>query len=268
MNTSTDLKMVRYEKGEKINKDDTVISEYSLNICVNGTIIVRLICTPLSLKPMVIGYLFSEGIIQGLSDIENISINEEEGIANVRLVLADAITFTSTGDVDVSTAVRTKTTGCGKQHSLAFTVLESKEVLPIEDGFTLSGRYILDQLLVFYKMANLFLSTGGVHSCALCDETGVLFSEEDISRHTAVDKIVGRALLMDIDLSKTFFLTSGRIPSDMCIKVLKCRVPIIISRSAPSDAAIEMAKKYNITLIGFARGHRMNIYSADHRVTE
>jgi len=102
---------------------------------------------------------------------------------------------------------------------------------------------------------------GGVHSCALCSQDEIIIFEEDIGRHNALDKILGRALLQDIDLSDKIILTSGRISSEILIKVGKRAIPVLISRAAPTNLAIEMARELNITLIGFARGEKLNIYS-------
>jgi FdhD protein len=89
---------------------------------------------------------------------------------------------------------------------------------------------------------------------------------EDIGRHNAVDKILGQAIAEEIDLSKTMMITSGRVPSDMLTKVIKAKIPIIVARSVATDAAIEMANTYNITLIGYARGTRMNVYTKVERI--
>jgi FdhD protein len=93
-----------------------------------------------------------------------------------------------------------------------------------------------------------------------------MFFEEDISRHNALDKIIGDAIINRIKLDGCYVVTSGRVPSDMMVKIVRAGIPLLVSRSAPTDSAIRLAKKNNVTLIGFARGSRMNLYSCPERI--
>ena len=113
----------------------------------------------------------------------------------------------------------------------------------------------------FGKKSDIFLETGGVHSCALCSQNEIIIFEEDIGRHNALEKILGKALMDNINLTDKIVLTTGRISSEIIKKIAKRSIPVLISRSAPTDVAIDIAKKLNITLIGFARGQRMNVYN-------
>lgn len=94
-----------------------------------------------------------------------------------------------------------------------------------------------------------------------------LISSEDIGRHNALDKLIGKSLLNNIDLHDKILLTTGRVSSDILIKTAKSKIPILISHSAPTRFAVKMDKIVNVTLIGFAHGNRMNIYSGEHRLT-
>ena len=114
--------------------------------------------------------------------------------------------------------------------------------------------------------ALLFKSTGGVHSAAIAERDQILFYSEDIGRHNAVDKIVGECILKDISLEDKILLTSGRISSEIVIKGAKLGLPLIVSRSAPTSLAVELARETGITLVGFARGKRLNIYSHSVRI--
>ena len=109
-------------------------------------------------------------------------------------------------------------------------------------------------------------ATAGTHCCALCDDSGTYYSCIDISRHNCMDKLAGKALLSDISLRDKYILTSGRIPMDMIQKVAAIGAPMIVSRSTPTIAAVETARKANITLLGFSRENRFNIYSAAQRL--
>jgi len=229
------IQITRYENGCTLKKEDNVIAEYSLAISVNGIAAADILCTPSSLRELIIGFLFCKGIIQTKNDVKEILIEEGKRIANVLLVPgapADGL---------------------------------SNIQQPSHD-FTVSTAYILKQANLFYGKSALFMATGAIHSCCLCDERDILYFEEDISRHNAVDKVIGRALSDSVSFDSTFLITSGRIPSDMMVKIIRCGIPIIVSRSAPTDAAAAMAKEHGVTLAGFARGGCMNIYSGEWRL--
>jgi FdhD protein len=107
----------------------------------------------------------------------------------------------------------------------------------------------------------LFLDTGGVHSCALSDGNQMLLFEDDIGRHNALDKVLGAAMMHGMSLKDKVILTSGRISTEILAKVARRGIPAIISRSAPTGAAIEQARALNMSLIGFARGRNFNVYT-------
>ncbi|MCK5427578.1 MAG: formate dehydrogenase accessory sulfurtransferase FdhD, partial [Thermodesulfovibrionia bacterium] len=118
----------------------------------------------------------------------------------------------------------------------------------------------------FQKKSELFRSTGGVHSAALCDAHEMLVFAEDIGRHNAVDKVIGYAFLENIPMQNKILLLSGRLSSEIINKAVRAKVPLLISRAAPTDIAVETAKKYNLTLIGFLRGQKLNVYSNPQRL--
>jgi len=105
-----------------------------------------------------------------------------------------------------------------------------------------------------------------VHSGAICSTAEILLFHEDIGRHSAVDKLLGEALAKRLNLADKLLLTSGRLSSEILLKAAKQSIPIIVSRSAPTALAIELALRLNVTLVGFARGNRMNIYSGAGRI--
>lgn len=242
-------------KGPSINEEeDILVIEYPVTIFLNDKEIITLLCSPKSLKELTLGFLNSEGFIDKPDNIEKIYIDEKKGLAYV--YVKEENTF-----AEKLQGKRTITSGCGKG-TLFYNVLDSFKSKKIDKPLDIKIEEIKDLMRKFNKKSDLFLSTGGVHSCALCSRSGILIFEEDIGRHNALDKILGRAFLDNMDLSDKLVLTSGRISSEMLIKVAKRGIPAIISRSAPTSLSVELARELNITVVGFARGEKMNIYSS------
>jgi len=105
-----------------------------------------------------------------------------------------------------------------------------------------------------------------VHAAALCSTKGILAFSEDIGRHNAIDKVFGECLLTDILMDDCMIITSGRVPSEILLKVARGKIPIIISMAAPTSLGVRLADDFGITLIGFVRGKRMNVYTNRWRV--
>ena len=128
----------------------------------------------------------------------------------------------------------------------------------------------------FQTCSQTFLKTGGVHSAAMVEEERITVFREDIGRHNAIDKVIGNTIINNPKVSpiesgqagfnNKIILTSGRISSEILLKIQKCGIPVIITRSAPTDKAIHICREKNITLVGFVRGNRMNIYSGEDRI--
>ena len=117
-----------------------------------------------------------------------------------------------------------------------------------------------------FASQELYRDTGGVHTSALSDGEKVVFSADDIGRHNTLDKIAGMCLMRNVWPKDRILITTGRISSEMLQKAAQLDVPILISRTSPSSLSIEMAQRYGITLIGYARKHRFNVYSNGERV--
>jgi FdhD protein len=105
-----------------------------------------------------------------------------------------------------------------------------------------------------------------VHSAALAGQNGILIFMDDIGRHNALDKVIGEAMMRKIDFGEAMVLTTGRISSEIVAKVMRCGIPVVVSRGVPTNQAIKMAKEIRMTLAGYARGHRMNIYTIEERI--
>ncbi len=255
MHLTQQFQITRYDRGEVIVKDDLVVEEYPLTIKVNGHRTAAVLCSPDALEPLVLGFLLSEGVVKSHREVASLSIDEEESIAEVELL--------DRSYVPLQDQERTRSSGCGKGAIYLDVVTTCKRN---ESPVRFSARSILDLSNEFNKESELFLATGGVHSAAIANGEELLFFHEDIGRHNAVDKVIGAADLGGVDIGDKMLLCSGRISSEMLIKAAKRSIPVVVSRSAPTGLAVELALRLKVTLIGFARGAKMNIYSAPERV--
>lgn len=254
MESTKNYNILRINKDYKNNEEDLIILEYPFTIFIDDEEIITLLCSPKSLKYLALGFLYSEGFIEDYSAIKNIKIDEEQGRAYVELNVRKTFNEKLQGK-------RTITSGCGKG-TVFYNVLDSFKSKKITNTIEIESNEIVELMRNFNKDSELFKSTGGVHACAISDKYGIIYFEEDIGRHNALDKVLGKALVENMDLRDKIILTSGRISSEMLIKAAKRGVPVVVSRSAPTSLAIDMARELNITLIGFVRGEKMNIYSS------
>ena len=136
----------------------------------------------------------------------------------------------------------------------------------IDSDIKVDWRKILGFFSILNEGSEFFRKTGGVHSCALCSCDDILISHEDVGRHNAIDKVIGESVLTDLSLDDKILINSGRISSEMTIKTIKKNIPILVSRSAPTALSVSIAKQFNLTLIGFVRENRMNIYNGHERL--
>lgn len=242
-----------YKNREFIDKQDIVIVETNLNIYINNYYYTSLMALPKDIEELIIGFLFTDGVIDSYTEIEKIKIADNNVYVNL---------------IDLNRQIKRKetaiTSGCGRG-SLHISMLSENNLPKVYSDNIYNADTILNCVMDFNKSSNLFLETGGVHSAALCDEK-LIVKIDDIGRHNAIDKIIGHALKNNLSFSNKFILTSGRISSEMLIKSAKARVPVIVSHSAPTNLSIDLARMCNITLVGFARGNRFNIYSGFERI--
>jgi len=138
--------------------------------------------------------------------------------------------------------------------------------LNAESQIKLSAAFIFSIMEEFEQRSKIFKETGGTHSAALCSIKGMLVFKEDIGRHNAIDKVFGQCLLQDIATNDCFVITSGRVSSEILLKVAQRDIPILISKNAPTDLGIKLAKDSGITLVGFVRGMNMYVYTHDKRI--
>lgn len=253
MESVTKLEMLKIKGEEKEILEDSIVEEYPFTIFLNDKELLTLLCTKKSLEYLVVGFLISEGIIEKKEDIIKMKIDKEKGVAYIETSKDKSL-------VEKLYGKRTLTSGCGKG-TVFYNVVDSFKSKKVKGDFKLELENIPNIMREFNRHSQMFLETGGVHSCALSDGEKNIISADDIGRHNALDKIIGEAICKHVDLSDKIVLTTGRISSEIMIKIAKRGIPAIISKSAPTKLAVDIAKDLNITVIGFARGIKMNIYT-------
>lgn len=246
----------KYQNEEVDEVEDLVVCEYPLTIFLNDQEFITLLCSPKSLKNLSIGFLYSEGIIKSASDIDSINIDEKMGYAYIKIGNVSKFAKQLYGK-------RVITTGCGKG-SIFYNALDSLKCKQFKNNLDIDYKKLLDIMKLFNKKSELFLETGGVHSVGLIDGDDILYFEEDIGRHNALDKIIGDCLIDNVNIEDKAIITSGRITSEIVLKCAKLGIGCIISRSAPTNLAIDTGKKLNIEIIGFARGNKLNVYNKNN----
>jgi FdhD protein len=253
------LDITRIDGGKTERVRDVVSRELPVKIMLNDTEIVTLMCSPKDLDYLAVGFLFAEGLIGGKRDIRAIEADEREGTVRVE-----------TGDDGPPTegfvAGRLITTSGGRGVT-STDIVEGMRSLKSDSQLRMSSDSALSLMRGFLTRSKAFELTGAAHSSALCSAEGILVFREDIGRHNAIDKVVGESILKDISTDDRILVISGRISAEIVIKAARCGTPIMISKSAPTDLAVRLAAEAHITLVGFARGQRMNVYSSMWRIT-
>lgn len=251
------IKLLRLDGASGTHMEDVVAAEEPLTITLDGAEVVTLLYTPPMAQELALGFLASEGYISGMQDV--VSVSGDGARVDVRLV--------SPLDGQPGGRVRVITSGCGG--GITFTYpLGLKSLKPVGPGFTVTAEAVSRLMSEFRTASELFDATGGVHSAAVAGADGIAASADDIGRHNAVDKTFGICLRQGTSLSDKLLLSTGRVSSEILIKCVKRGLPVVVSRGAPTSLAVELAERFGITLIGFARGRRMNVYSHPERVTD
>ncbi len=237
--------------------DGSVVREYPLTIILNNREMVTLLCYPKDLKDLVVGFLASEGFIEGREDLRDVLVDEVRGVVRVT-------TVKDTDDDPDVIFKRVISTGCGR--GISFYSPAHEGSLKVESGIRIASDRIAALVKEFQQTSSIYRHTHGVHSAALCDENGLLVFAEDIGRHNAIDKIFGRCLLQDIPTRDKMVLTSGRVTSEILHKVARREVPVLVSISAPTNLGVDISEALGITLVALVRGGKMNVYSHRERV--
>lgn len=215
--------IIRVTKGGENKFTDLLATEQRVTIIFNNQEPINLVCSPMNLNYLAVGFLFSQGLISHRTDIQQINATDD-------IIYVEA-----------------------KSNHQA----ESRSPKPVR----LAAKDVFNLINKFQSCCHLFRLTGSIHSAALCSTSDILLFTEDISRHSCVDKLVGECILRDILTSDKLIIISSRVSSEIVARIARLNIPVIVSKSAPTNLAVRLATDCGITLIGFARGSRMNIYT-------
>jgi len=250
---------VHYEDGVFTRRDEEIATEFPLTVMINGEEFATIVCSPTDLRGMVIGFLAAEGAIRSFLEIKQINIDEAQGFAHVELTkkLVKA---------EVMHSKRFIGSCCGKSRQFYFKA-DVQTAKTVMTRTQISPDTCLKLMKDMQQASADFQRTGGIHNAALATATGEIITvKTDIGRHNTLDKIYGDILEYRISIKDKVIVFSGRISSEVLLKVSKMGIGILISKSAPTDLALELAQDLGITAIGFTRGHKMNIYTHPERV--
>lgn len=227
---------------------------------------------PKNLDDFAIGYCLGEGLIKTNEDIEEIKVSKTNVLVKTRL------NHTPEEDFEQDDIVQKRKGEC--EHARVCRLLEYqgvnsdnaggirsqlKTVTPNNSTLKIDATQIIKDIDNLKENAKIWQETGSVHVAQLIYKNKSII-REDVSRHVAVDKVIGAAFKSGYDLTQSYITYSGRMPADMLIKVIRVGIPIIISNAAPAASGYEIAKKGNITMVGFVRNNRFNLYSAPQRI--
>ena len=226
-----------------------VVEEIPFALFVNGRHMMTAMMSPHGIEDFVTGLLFTEQVIKQADEIESIKVDKNR------------ISVITTNLFKVIGPKKTILSGCGGSASY----IDPEKLPTIHSDFSISTAFITEMIKTALT-TELHKVTGGIHVVALVGAHNIITLSEDIGRHNALDRVIGHALRNGIDLSHTFIIVSGRISSEMARKCLTANIPIIVSRGATTTLAVEIAEKNGLTIVGFVRGVKMNIYTHRDRI--
>lgn len=277
-----------YKNGTHIQIYEEIVSDETTSLIIDGGIPRNFSTIPDSLEDFAIGYLIGEGIIRNIDEIKkinvdktvvNIKTNIKEDKKKIENEIKDKIKDekenkdknNNNNNIDKNIGKKKNTY---KNEELVLCSDSSggwrsriEEINEVKSDLKIKKEELLKNIERLRKNASIWQKTGGTHVAAFVNnDKNEFIVKEDVSRHVAVDKAIGAAARKKLDFSKSYIIYSGRMPADMVIKIVRAGIPILASNAAPSFSGYSTAEKGNITLVGFIRGDRFNIYTHTDRI--
>ena len=228
--------------------EETIVCDEEVELIINDQVSRRFSISPTHLEEFAVGYLLGEGLAASVDDITRIDVQDIN--INVELDLADF-------DIRKELVVGSDCFGGWRR--------KIEMVDKVESDFQVAKDEIFNAFVKLKDSAKVWKETGGTHVAGIVYKDDFI-AIEDVSRHVAADKVIGAAVLNNFDLTRSFMVYSGRMPADMMIKIARVKIPIIASNAAPTSSGFSVAQESGVTMIGFVRGDRFNIYSSPERI--
>jgi FdhD protein len=270
------LNVRRWESGRWSDSPDAVVTEEPLQLMLDGSPLSVVMRTPGNDIELALGLFFAEGIARSLADIQTVGVSAESGETESGLSVDASIVESNEVDVRLAAAPRRRpersmlsSSACGVCGAVLIDDLRRDLAVlpagPVVDPGLLPG--LVERLR---SGQGVFDRTGGLHAAGLFTSSGdVVCVREDVGRHNAVDKVVGRMLIDGrLPLRESVLVVSGRAGYEIVQKAITAGVPVVAAVGAPSSLAVALAREFNQTLVGFLRGERFNVYSAPERLTQ
>lgn len=240
----------------KSNKEKkNICEEAPVELVVNDLHMATFMCTPENLDELAVGYLFSRGLITGTKDILVLGVCDD-----MRKIIVRTRNKLPENDYSLEKVLHS---GCGGGGFFADSFVKYKQ---IDTDFYITLEKLQSFTKEMFNAAELYKKTGGVHCAALADDSRLVICREDIGRHNAVDKAIGKGLFLELDFNRHVIICTGRISSDMILKTAAAGFPVVVSRSIPSTLALEIAGKLNITVVGRIAGKHPIVYNSPQRI--
>ncbi|MBS3957097.1 MAG: formate dehydrogenase accessory sulfurtransferase FdhD [Clostridiales bacterium] len=232
-------------------------SERPVTLHMNEVEVATVQATPVDLEEMAVGFMVAEGLLADRDALSAVDVDHKRGLVYVWT--------TEEVPEDMIHKTRYVTSGCGKGVTFS-SVGHARGLARVTSGLAVESAVLYSLMGDMARAASAYRDTGGTHACGLARDGVLLLVREDVGRHNALDKLLGRAWLDRIPVSDAVLLSTGRVSYEMAVKAAKARVPIVVSRTAVTDLAAEIAAELGITLAGYARGGKITVYTHPHRV--
>ena len=248
-----DVEVLRISKDRCRHTRVAVVREMPLTVFLNDREIITLLCTGAHPKSLAVGFLKSEGLLQKLSSLRHVEVDENGQTVRV-------YTSENTELAEQLFGKRTITSGCGKG-TIFYNVLDSLQSQPLKSQLTIKADQVRQLMAELHSRSELYRRSRGVHNCGLATTEKIVIFRADIGRHNAVDMILGECFLNEVDPNDKILVTTGRITSEILIKAAKSQIPMLISRSVATSLSLELANSLNMTVIGNVRGGSILAYT-------
>jgi len=233
------------------------VVERALTLYLNSREVLTLMTVGDHPKELAIGFLLNQNMLKADDEITDIEYDDDLSVVIVRTK--------TESDYEQKLQKKIRTSGCA-QGTIFGDIMEQFETVKLPTDVQLKTSWLYTLFKRINHQPSLYLKSGAIHGCVLCEEDRPLIYMEDVGRHNAVDKIAGYMYLNNINPGNKTFFTTGRLTSEMVIKTVQMGIPILISRSGFTAWGVELAQKANLTLLGRAKGKRFTALSGLDRI--